>query len=161
MRSAFVIAICAGIASCCITSHSVKSAAPSPVSPSKLDGDGGAAALGFTVDGQCVRVVDGDTAICRVELEMPVRLLNCWAPESRGGTPETKAAGLKSKARLKELAEGKRIRLHVPMGHNLAESLTLGRVLGRVWVLSETTGFPERELSETMVSEGLATKEKP
>ncbi len=103
-------------------------------------------------------MIDGDTVEVSVTRKIRVRLLDCWAPESRTRDLAEKARGLESKRRLGELidrAAGEVI-LQVPTGQDqeLAEVFTFGRVLGRLWL-------PDgREVSATMVAEGLATKKK-
>jgi endonuclease YncB( thermonuclease family) len=58
------------------------------------------------------------------------------------------------------LAEGKAVRVCIPLTGDLMDMTTLGRLLGQVWINSD--GVPDkRDLSATMVSEGLATREKP
>lgn len=113
---------------------------------------------GWTTPAKVGRVIDGDTVEVSVTRKIRVRLLDCWAPESRTRDLAEKARGLESKRRLGELidrAAGEVI-LQVPTGQDqeLAEVFTFGRVLGRLWL-------PDgREVSATMVAEGLATKKK-
>lgn len=114
---------------------------------------------GLTLDAECVRVIDGDTIEVEVKTRFHVRLIDCWAPESRTSDVTEKQKGLRSKARMIQLAEGRPVRVHVPLRKDITDVTTMGRVLGRVWL--NTDGVPERaDLSERMVSEGLATKEK-
>lgn len=91
-----------------------------------------------------------------------VRLDQCWAPESKidDRLPKEKqaaekAAGIASKEHLKQLADGKEVVLHVPIGTNLKDSLTLNRVVGTVWLDGS-----EKSLNEIQVESGHATKEK-
>lgn len=115
---------------------------------------------GMTVDGEIVRVIDGDTVVVRTSIEYHVRLIDCWAPESRTKNQAEKARGLKSKARLVELAKPETaVRVHVPTATDLTEMLTLGRVLGRVWPLNGETPAT-KDLSTIMVEEGLALTQK-
>jgi endonuclease YncB( thermonuclease family) len=109
---------------------------------------------GLTIDGQCVRVIDGDTIVVETKTQYHVRLLNCWAPESRTKDSEEKQRGMASKNRLIELAGGKRVRVSIPLSGELGDSITMGRVLGRAWL------DDGRELSTLMVAEGLATEKK-
>lgn len=116
---------------------------------------------GWTVDGEVVRVIDGDTIVVRTSIEYHVRLLDCWAPESRTTNPDEKARGLRAKKRMEQLAAtGHSVRVHVPnASSDLTEAITMGRLLGRVWLTKN--GQPAAEdLSVTMVREGLATVEK-
>ena len=108
----------------------------------------------LTRDATCIRVIDGDTILCQFSYTAHVRLIDCWAPESRTKNAIEKSKGLKSKARLQQLALGQDIRVQIPIGEDVGNSTTLSRVLGRAWLADG------RELSEIMVSEGLATKTK-
>ncbi len=116
--------------------------------------------LGLTLDGHVIRVIDGDTIVVRSFVEYHVRLLDCWAPESRTRDLEEKGRGLKAKARMIELADGKSVRVNLPHSSaDLTELMTMGRVLGRVWLIQD--GAPEDlDLSSRMVVEGFATKTK-
>ena len=116
---------------------------------------------GMTVDGEVVRVIDGDTIVVRTAVEYHVRLLDCWAPESRTMDPAEKSRGLKSKTRMQQLAAtGAAVRVHLPNGcSDLTEAMTMGRLLGRVWLLRNDLPSDE-DLSGIMVREGLATKSK-
>lgn len=115
---------------------------------------GDAPPTGWTTKAKVVRVIDGDTVEVEIKRRMTVRLLDCWAPESRTRDLEEKKRGLESKARMEELVGGKPVTLHVPTTENLAKLFTFGRVLGRIWV-------NDRDVSEALVEEGFATKEKP
>ena len=63
------------------------------------------------------RVVDGDTIDVRIDLGFDihhsarVRMMGIDTPESRTRNLEEKALGLASKARLKELLKGKKVRI--------------------------------------------------
>lgn len=116
---------------------------------------------GLAIDGAVVRVIDGDTLICRSSFEYRVRLIDCWAPESRTSDPDEKKLGLASKQRMAELASGKQVRVHIPAGgSDLSSLLTLGRVLGRVWTLNEQGQPEDVDLSGLMVRDGFATQQK-
>lgn len=115
---------------------------------------------GLCVDGEIVRVIDGDTVICRTSFEYRVRLLDCWAPESRTRDAEEKQRGLAAKARMVALCpEGQPVRVLIPGSRDLSQLQTMGRLLGRVWVCED--GRPSgSDLSAVMVSEGFATETK-
>jgi endonuclease YncB( thermonuclease family) len=114
---------------------------------------------GFCIDGRIVRVIDGDTLVVRSEVEYRVRLLDCWAPESRTKDIDEKTRGLTSKARMTELAQDKSCRVFMPTARSMTDMMTFGRVLGRIWITQD--GKPEAiDLSGLMVSEGLATTTK-
>jgi len=114
---------------------------------------------GLTIDAHVVRVIDGDTIVCETRIRYHVRLLDCWAPESRTTDREEKQRGLASKRRLVELVELRPVRVHIPGGRTLGDVITFDRVLAHVWRVHE--GTPDTvSLNRHMVLEGLATKVK-
>lgn len=116
---------------------------------------------GITVDADVVRVIDGDTIVVRTSIEYHVRLIDCWAPESRTKDAKEKSRGLKAKARMQQLAaEGTAVRVHLPNSSaDLTDAISMGRILGRVWMIED--GAPAgADLSSIMVHEGLATTRK-
>lgn len=117
---------------------------------------------GITIDGTVVRVIDGDTIVVESRVQYHVRLLDCWAPESRTKDNAEKQRGLTAKSRMKTLAENKPVRVFLPATDDLTEMITMGRMLGRVWIL-EGDAPTISDLSTIMVSERLATptKQKP
>lgn len=119
----------------------------------------GSPAPGICIDGDVVRVIDGDTIVVRSTVEYHVRLLDCWAPESRTKNLNAKARGLKSKARMQALAEEQSVRVWSPAHADVTQMVTMGRILGRVWIRNGDEVAPS-DLSSIMVSEGLATTEK-
>ena len=141
---AFAFCILACVASCTITAHQI---------PPET---------GWTVRGIVVKTVDGDTIDIEVRQVVRVRLDECWAPESKidDRLPKEKQAaekqaGIASREHLKQLADGKEVVLHVPIGTNLKDSLTLNRVLGTVWLKDSN-----KSLNQIQVEAGHATKEK-
>ena len=113
-----------------------------------------------------VRVIDGDTLEVEIRRVVRIRMLDCWAPESKQDPriPELrrqseKAKGQAAKAALTKLAEGKVVTVQIPLDADgdLAKSMTMGRVLGYVWLTSD----PAESLSEKQVRNGHATIEKP
>lgn len=112
---------------------------------------------GLTIDGEVIRVLDGDTIEITSCVIYRVRLLDCWAPESRTTNLAEKAAGLRAKDRMTEIAHGRQVRVHVPTDSSeLVDIITLGRVLGHVWPL-DPQGQPERvTLNARMIADGLA-----
>ena len=85
------------------------------------------------------RVVDGDTIDVRIDLGFDihhsarVRMMGIDTPESRTRNLEEKALGLASKARLKELLKGKKIKLETSkegkgkFGRVLADVITIDK----------------------------------
>lgn len=111
---------------------------------------------GISTVAEIVRWKDGDTAEVTLQIKCSVRLLECWAPEVRG---VEKPQGLISTAHVRKLApKGSKVRLYMPTTGRLQDSLTFGRVLGRMWI--ETKDGEWVDISEKMVEEGFATKEK-
>lgn len=109
---------------------------------------------GWTTEAKLVRVIDGDTVEVAVERRFVVRLLDCWAPETRTRDKAEKLAGLESRDNLVELIGDEPLLLHVPADSpEFDERFTFGRILGRLYT---ETG----ELSELQVAAGHATKTK-
>lgn len=112
---------------------------------------------GWSFVAEVVGVVDGDTIKVRVSRILTVRLIDCWAPESRTKDKAEKERGLAAKGRMQELAPvGSQVTVFVPASGRgmISELFTMGRVLGRVW----SQGC---EISEVMCQEGYASKERP
>lgn len=113
---------------------------------------------GWSTDAVVVRTIDGDTLQVEIRRTMTVRLLDCWAPESRTRDLEEKQRGLAAKAHLEQICPpGAAVRLWIPVrNEDLAQSLTLGRALGHVWLASD-----DKSLSQHQVEAGHAEREKP
>ena len=113
---------------------------------------------GLATPATIVRVIDGDTIEVEIRRRLTVRLLDCWAPETRTKDSAEKARGLKAKRSLAATIArtGPEVTLLVPSDGDgdLSDLFTFGRILGRVWLADG------RELSELMVSRGLATRRK-
>ncbi len=111
------------------------------------------------------RVVDGDTVEVEIRRTLRVRMLQCWAQESRHDPrlPEpdrdaAKARGQAAKAHLQQLAEGQAVTVQVPLdaSGDVSKAITIGRVLGHVWLISD----PAESLAEKQVKAGHATPER-
>jgi endonuclease YncB( thermonuclease family) len=116
---------------------------------------------GVTLDARVTRIVDGDTIDCTVliPLVFRIRLLDCWAAETRTKNKDEKRRGLAAKAYLEKLIGQNPVRVHIPGRAKLGDMLTLDRVLGRVWPIQD--GKPLRgDLSCRMVEAGHATPTK-
>ncbi len=118
---------------------------------------------GWTTQARCLRVVDGDTLEVEVRRVIRVRMLDCWAPESKidprvpeGSQTAEKLAGQSAKENLRRLAEGRDLIVQIPSGEDVAKSITMGRWLGHVWV--EGDG---ESLAEKQVKGGFAERVKP
>lgn len=107
---------------------------------------------GFTARCKVVRIIDGDTIVVKWEFEEHIRLLSCWAPESRTTDPEEKVRGLAAKQHLIDLAKpGTEGIVFIPAGYDLSKTQTLNRLLGYVWIDGN-----EKSLNEIQVESGHA-----
>lgn len=111
--------------------------------------------FGIQFGGEVVEVLDGDTIEIEVKRRVRIRLLDCWAAETRTRDLAEKARGMEAKKFLAVIALGKNAKVFVPIegAARFGESMTFGRVLGYV----EVDGI---DLSEAMVAAGMATEEK-
>jgi endonuclease YncB( thermonuclease family) len=112
---------------------------------------------GIVVPCEIVEWHDGDTGTVRVTVDIRVRLLDCWAPETKGrkltdsekkltkaeqlaivnAINAEKQRGLESLKSVSQIAPiGSRGYLEIPFaGVERSDDLfTLGRLLGRVWI---------------------------
>jgi endonuclease YncB( thermonuclease family) len=121
---------------------------------------------GWTTPARVLRVIDGDTLEVEVRRVVRIRMLDCWAPESKADPRvpaderETqKALGLASKASLEKVAQDQEVIVRIPTRSDvdISHVFTLGRVLGHVWLQKS----PEESLSERQVRLGHATPTKP
>ncbi len=120
----------------------------------------------WTTRAKVLRVIDGDTLEVEIRRVVRVRMLDCWAPESKQDPrlPDSrrqaeKAKGQAAKQNLNSLANGREVIVSVPLSDDgdVAKSMTMGRVLGHVWLVDH----PEKSLSVQQVEAGHATTEKP
>lgn len=102
---------------------------------------------GWTSSCIVVNVVDGDTVDVEVRRVLRVRLIDCWAPESRTKDKAEKKKGLAAKAHLKSIAEDKPGVLFIPGSRRqrLSDILTLNRLAGYVFVEGESIGQLQRQ----------------
>ena len=123
---------------------------------------------GWITVGKVVKVKDGDTVKVRITREIDVRLLGCWAAESRRDPriksridrDAAKLRGIAAKEHLTRIALGKRCVLMIPtqtdgeeIASDVGDVFSLSRALGRVWVDGQ-------DLSELQVERGYATATK-
>lgn len=107
----------------------------------------------ITVPCEVIEWYDGDTGTVRVTLDMRVRLLNCWAPEVRSKDADEKRRGEAARDYVRQaFPAGSQAMLEVPLSgySRLDDAITLGRVLGNVWVDGQS-------VSHEMVKAGHAT----
>lgn len=104
---------------------------------------------------ELVEWYDGDTGTVRVSLDARVRLLDCWAPEVHTLNLDEKKRGIDSRDHLRtKFPAGSSGLLEIPLrGERLDDVITLGRVLGRVWI-------DGKDVSAEQVSAGHATPTK-
>lgn len=107
----------------------------------------------WTTQATVSRVIDGDTLEVEVRRVLRVRLLDCWAPESKRDPrlPEAerdaeRERGRASAQNLRDLCEGKAVIVHIPMGDDIAKSITLGRFIGQVWLEGDSKSLSERQV---------------
>lgn len=110
----------------------------------------------WVYEAQVVRVIDGDTIEVIIDLGLDIsykdkiRFLDYDAPETyRPKKPGEKELGLKAKAWLKNLIEGKVVVLHIPVKKSRGK---YGRVLADVFI-------GEIDVIETMKYNGFIKKE--
>lgn len=115
-------------------------------------------ATGYTADCTVIRVIDGDTLEVSVSHKLHIRLLQCWAPESRTKDKAEKARGLAAKEHLQELVAASPdgvATVFIPMGAEIGKSITLSRHLGYVWIRDDPIS-----LNQHQVEGGFALVEK-
>lgn len=120
---------------------------------------GDAPPRGIVTEVEVVEVYDGDTVTVQpIVPQVRVRLLDCWAPEVRTRDADEKRRGYASRDHLRGILKpGDRVRLQVPTGNKLQQSLTFGRVLGRIWCDVDGDGKLD-DVSEAQVAAGHATE---
>lgn len=109
--------------------------------------------LGYTTKAHVIRCIDGDTVVVEIRKKLRIRLLDCWAAETRTRDLEEKKRGLEAKKYLQDWIDQREVTLHIPGNDDLSKILTLNRVLGRIWA-------DHKEVSTEMVEAGHATKTK-
>jgi len=120
----------------------------------------------WTTRARVIRIIDGDTIEVEIRRVFRVRLLDCWAPESRQDprVPENRRAiekqkGQDAKEYLIRLSDGADVVVQIPLtaDGDVSKVWTMGRVLGRVWL----TTNPAQSINRMMVAAGHATTTKP
>jgi len=114
-------------------------------------------APGLNAKAVVTHVVDGDTVDVELRIDARIRLLDCWAPETRTTDEAEKRRGLAAKANLESLCAGEACTVAIPFANasSVADMLTLNRILGRIWM--DGQGF---DLSSQQVLAGHAASEK-
>lgn len=121
----------------------------------------------YTFPADVVRVVDGDTAICRIDLgfrvsvEHSIRLADINSPELFRGTPEERKKGMLAKSALMNLVA--QIKLSGEEWPFLLKTdkdrQTFGRYIGWLWPMDDLDedGLSIPNLNTQMVDLGHAT----
>lgn len=101
-----------------------------------------------------VEVYDGDTVTLELITPLRLRLIDCWAPEIRTKDDKEKALGNASKLHLQGLAEGKEGHVFIPLQNvdRLDDILTLGRVLGCVWIEDDPESLSQKQVAAELAS---------
>ena len=121
---------------------------------------------GWTTRGIISRVIDGDTVEVTIKRTLRVRLIDCWAPETRldPSLPSidreaAKLRGIASAEHLRRIADGRECTLQIPTHptsgetQDIGDSFSMGRAVGRVWINGT-------DLSELQVRSKFATRTK-
>lgn len=110
--------------------------------------------LGVTVACQIVGVVDGDTVEVEIVRRCRVRLLDCWAPETRSIDPAEKKAGAAAKLNLAKIALEKPATLFVPTAgaSRVGDVFTFDRVLGHLWLDGDDRSLAHRQIAANHAS---------
>lgn len=106
---------------------------------------------GFCTQAKIIKVVDADTLDLIIERKVRVRLLDCWQAESR-----TENGKLAKKYLIEDILHGQtNALLFVPASpdEELQDILTLGRVLGKVYVDGVDIG-------EALIEGGFGSRKK-
>ena len=112
---------------------------------------------GWTTKARVVYVLDGDTVEVEVVRKLRIRVLDCWAPETRTRDLDEKARGIVSKENLQRLQPaGSPVTVAIPssVDGDVQDVLTMGRFLAHMWNADGVN------VAEAQVNSGHATKEK-
>ena len=112
----------------------------------------------YEYNATCIRVVDGDTVDCVIDLgfsirhKVRVRLAGIDAPESRTRDLEEKKRGLDAKARVVEILNSNNNRFIIKTEYDRTGKY--GRVIGTILLSSENG----ESLNDLLVTEGHAVR---
>lgn len=111
--------------------------------------------FGVTLPARVVGVTDGDTIEVEVSRRLRIRLLDCWAPETRTTDPEEKQRGFAAKEFLHDLIHGKDVSVQIDIepDERFGDQMSFGRVLARVYL-------DGMDVSKAVVEAGHATSER-
>lgn len=110
--------------------------------------------LGVSLACRVVGVVDGDTVEVEIVRRCRVRLLDCWAPESRTTDAAEKKAGIAAKLNLTAIAKDKPATLFIPTegADRVGDVFTFDRVLGQLWIKGDDRSLSYRQVAANHAS---------
>jgi endonuclease YncB( thermonuclease family) len=108
----------------------------------------------LSLPARVIEVKDGDTISVEFTIQANIRLIDCWSPEL--GTKEGDAA---KEFLGKFLKKDSNVLVKIPFNGKISRSLSLSRLLGRVYKDTDGDGILE-DMSEMMVKWGFATEKK-
>ena len=111
--------------------------------------------FGVTFGGVVTRVLDGDTVEVEVRRTVRVRLLDCWAPETRTKDRAEKRRGIAARKALQAMVDGEQVVVDVPIDAQgkFGDSTSMGRVLGYLW-------HKGQDVAAAMIAAGHAKRTK-
>ena len=98
--------------------------------------------LGICVPIKVLSVYNGDTVVCETRFRFRLRLIDAWAPEVTG--PQ-KAKGLKAKAAMQKLCEGKIGTVLIPWQDDIGKMTSMGRILGSLNINGDDIAYEMRK----------------
>lgn len=111
----------------------------------------------WTTPAKVVYVIDGDTVVVDVTRRLRIRVLDCWAPESRTRDLDEKHRGLAAKENMcRLLPVGSPVTVSIPtsIDGDVQDVLTMGRFLAHVWSADGVN------VADAQFKAGHATREK-
>jgi endonuclease YncB( thermonuclease family) len=110
--------------------------------------------LSIKLEGEVVRVIDGDTIEVEVRRTLRIRILDLWCPETRTLDRAEKIKGIAAREYLKAAIENESVTFEVPLeaGAKFGESMSFGRILAHV---AREDG---RDVASLMIDAGYGTK---
>jgi endonuclease YncB( thermonuclease family) len=122
---------------------------------------------GISLDGEVIRVIDGDTVEVQFVAQHRLRLMDCWAPEVRLGRHTSEAdkmRGLAAKSYLQALLResDNHVRVFIPgNGGDISRLTHMSRLVGRMWREDVGLSPDPVDVSTLMVQSGHATATRP
>lgn len=98
--------------------------------------------IGVCIPIHNITVIDGDTVEVEVKYRMRVRLIDCWAPETRG--PQ-KVKGERAKKAMEKICQGKDGLIQIPWHDDVGKMTSMGRVLASISVNGDDIAYEMRK----------------